>query len=73
MGSSRRYRFYVVLVALWVTGPALAASEAQCQREQAALSQWREGNQRLEQHLEHLDAALAGEPVAPASRAPLPR
>lgn len=67
MGFSRRYRLYLVLVALWVTGPALAASEAQCQREQAALNQWREGNERLEQHLEHLDAALGGEPVAPAS------
>ena len=67
MGFSRRHRFYLVLVALWVTGPALAVSEAQCQREQAALNQWREGNQRLEQHLEHLDAALAGEPVAPAA------
>ena len=67
MGFSRRYRFYFVLVALSVTGPALAASEAQCQREQAALNQWREGNERLEQHLEHLDTALSGEPVAPAA------
>ncbi|MEP4524615.1 MAG: ATP-binding protein [Alloalcanivorax venustensis] len=67
MGFSRRHRFYFVLVALWLTGPALAASDAQCQREQAALNQWREGNERLEQHLEHLDAALAGEPVAPAA------
>ena len=67
MGFSRRHRFYFVLVALWLTGPALAASDAQCQREQAALNQWREGNQRLETHLEHLDAALAGEPVAPAA------
>ncbi len=66
MGFSRRHRFFCVFVALWVTGPALAASEALCQREQAALNQWREGNERLEQHLEHLDAALAGEPVAPA-------
>ena len=64
MWFSRRHRFYFVLVALWLTGPALAASDAQCQREQAALNQWREGNQRLETHLEHLDAALAGEPVA---------
>jgi len=67
MGFSRRHRFYFALAALLVTGPALAASEALCQREQAALNQGQEGNQRLEQHIEQLNAALAGEPVAPAA------